>query len=535
MAKAIRNYLNAPVPQTKPLNSRQIANNAGGYSFGVSDETRLTRFLILGTDGGTYYVKEGDFTEESVLFVEDLIRRNEDLVRETTVEISKAGRAYRNDAAIFVMALLLSEGKNKSATVAAIPSVVRIGSHVYALADYITSLGGWGRAKRDAVANWFTSQSPEDLAYQAVKYRQRNGWTMRDLMRKSHPKGIDKNVGNFILGKGIQYQPEGNPPILIGFTVMQNAKSVKDVINALTVYPSLPWETIPTQYLTDLKVWKKLFENGQLRGQALLRNITRLAKLGAFADLNFAREIANALTNEEMIRKTRLHPMQYLNAYVVYSEGQLKAGHSYWSGPSREKSWTTSGIIKDALDDGFGLSFGNIEPSNKRFMISVDVSSSMTYHAAGSSNFTCAQGAGAMALITARVEPVYEVNGFSSGLVNLGLTARDSIESAFKKVQLNNFGSTNPSAPILDATRRGMEIDTFVVITDNEVNGHDIHTSRALKNYRQSTGVNAKMVVMGMAANEFTIADPLDGGMLDVVGFDSNTPKVVSDFSAGRL
>ena len=314
---------------------------------------------------------------------------------------------------------------------------------------------------------------------------------------------------------------------------MQKQTSIKGVLDVLSIYPNLPWETIPTQFLNDVRVWKKLKENGQLRGQALIRQITRLAKLGAFNDMSFAKEYADALRDEEMIRKTRLHPMQYLNAYVVYTEGQMKST-GYWSSNGRQKSWDTSGIIQDALDDGFGLSFGNIEPSNKNMMISVDVSSSMTWYAAGTSNFTCAQAAGAMALITARVEPKYVVNGFSTNLVDLGITSRDSIHGAFNRVQRHNFGSTNPSAPIRKAIQERMPVDTFVIITDNEVNS-GYHVSKDLKDYRQKTGIPARMVVMGMAANNFSIADPLDSGMLDVVGFDSNTPKVVSDFSAGRI
>lgn len=531
MAKALRNYVTRDIPVNEPLNSRQIANNGGGYSFEVTPQVKLQRFLILGTDGGTYYTKELDLTKQNVNFIRQLIKDDENLVRETAVEISQAGRAYRNDAAIFVMALLLSEGKNKAATVAAINKVVRTGMHVYQLAEFIDSLGGWGRAKRTAIAGWFLSKTPDQLAYQAVKYRQRNGWTLKDLMRLCHPVGVDKNVGNFILGK-FEDRNEA-PAILQGFTAMQAASSVTNVISVLNNYPNLPWETIPTQFLTDLKVWKKLFENGQLQGQALLRNITRLAKLGAFNDMSFAKLIADAMRDEGMIRKTRLHPMQYLNAYVVYGEGTLSGRGGFYS-DSRSKSWNTSGIISDALDDGFGLSFGNIEPSNTNMMISVDVSGSMSWTAAGTSNFTCAQAAGAMALVTARVEPKYVVNGFAGDLVNLNLTARDSIDQAFKKVQRSNFGSTNPSAPLAKAIRDNIPVDTFVIITDNEVNSGS-HPARALKDYRQKTGIPARMVVMGMAANNFSIADPLDSGMLDVVGFDSNTPKMVSDFSAGRI
>jgi 60 kDa SS-A/Ro ribonucleoprotein len=36
-----------------------------------------------------------------------------------------------------------------------------------------------------------------------------------------------------------------------------------------------------------------------------------------------------------------------------------------------------------------------------------------------------------------------------------------------------------------------------------------------------------------MASNGFSIADPDDAGMLDVVGFDSAVPQVIADFGAG--
>ena len=39
----------------------------------------------------------------------------------------------------------------------------------------------------------------------------------------------------------------------------------------------------------------------------------------------------------------------------------------------------------------------------------------------------------------------------------------------------------------------------------------------------------------GMASNGFTIADPNDRGMLDIVGFDSAAPEVISNFTLGMF
>ncbi len=36
--------------------------------------------------------------------------------------------------------------------------------------------------------------------------------------------------------------------------------------------------------------------------------------------------------------------------------------------------------------------------------------------------------------------------------------------------------------------------------------------------------------VVGMTSNGFTLADPNDRGMLDVVGFDTSVPAVIANF-----
>jgi 60 kDa SS-A/Ro ribonucleoprotein len=48
-------------------------------------------------------------------------------------------------------------------------------------------------------------------------------------------------------------------------------------------------------------------------------------------------------------------------------------------------------------------------------------------------------------------------------------------------------------------------------------------------------GIPAQLVVVGMVANRFTIADPDDAGMLDVVGMDTATPQVITDFARGQI
>jgi 60 kDa SS-A/Ro ribonucleoprotein len=81
------------------------------------------------------------------------------------------------------------------------------------------------------------------------------------------------------------------------------------------------------------------------------------------------------------------------------------------------------------------------------------------------------------------------------------------------------------------AEQHGVDVDTFVIYTDNETSAGGVHPAQALRAYRQARGIAAKLVVVGMTSSGFSVADPDDAGMLDVVGFDTATPPVIADFA----
>jgi 60 kDa SS-A/Ro ribonucleoprotein len=107
-----------------------------------------------------------------------------------------------------------------------------------------------------------------------------------------------------------------------------------------------------------------------------------------------------------------------------------------------------------------------------------------------------------------------------------------NLESALELYRTVQFGATDCAQPMLWAMRHRVEADAFVVYTDNETWAGDVHPVEALWQYRERTGIPAKLVVVGMASTGFSIADPNDAGMLDVVGFDTAAPNAIADFIA---
>ena len=157
-----------------------------------------------------------------------------------------------------------------------------------------------------------------------------------------------------------------------------------------------------------------------------------------------------------------------------------------------------------------------------------------------------------MALVTAATEHSPEIVGFHAGaggwkpgrsrfaghvdeLTPLTISPRQRFDDAVRAVSDLPFGATDCALPMRYAIEREREVDTFVIYTDSETWAGDIHPVQALREYRERSGIAARLVVVGMISNGFTIADPDDPGMLDVVGFDTATPGVISGFASGSL
>jgi 60 kDa SS-A/Ro ribonucleoprotein len=216
----------------------------------------------------------------------------------------------------------------------------------------------------------------------------------------------------------------------------------------------------------------------------------------------------------------------------------LAALRTYANGVSARgtSSWDPVQAVVDALDGAFYATFGNVEPAGTRLLLALDVSGSMAWgEVAGVPGLSPRVASAALALVTAATEPSYHLVGFTEKLAPLRISPRRRLDDAVNAVSHLSFGATDCAQPMLYALDKRLAIDTFVIYTDSETWAGEVHPIDALRHYRHVTGIPARLVVVGMVANGFSIADPDDAGMLDVVGFDTGTPQLVSAFARGAL
>ena len=376
--------------------------------------------------------------------------------------------------------------------------------------------------------------------------------THRDLLRRAHP-ARRVSAGNPTLAVTPGHERlfdwivrggtcDGLPRLVEGFVRAQASASPAETARLVAEY-RLPREAVRSDHLGSAAVWAALLDD--MPTAAMLSGLATMTRLGVLAPGSAgAATVACRLGDAGRIRRARLHPVALLAALRAYAAGRGVRGPRRWE-PVAE--------VVDALDAAFSTAFGNVEPTGRRLLLALDVSASMAWgNVAGVHGLTPREASAAMALVTAATEPRHEIVGFCAGgwfrdrgrdghpglpdgLTRLDISPQGRVDDAVRAVEGLRFGGTDCALPMVYAQALEREVDTFVVYTDSDTRAGDVHPVQALRDYRRASGIDARLVVVGMVSNGFAIADPADAGMLDVVGFDMATPQLIGDFARRAL
>jgi 60 kDa SS-A/Ro ribonucleoprotein len=500
--------------------------------------------------------------------------------------VSVKGRAPKQNPALFALAAAASLGDDagRRAALDALPQVARTTTHLLIFLDYARNfrgLGGQGMMK--AVSRWYEAKDDAGtLAYQLVKYHNREGWRHVDVLRQAHPAhrpllawaaGAPEGTRAHATGSrhadqtpASTWTRETLPPMAEAYirgTEIAGAMPVcdctqmpelpcehrkagrkaaaRDYAALIGDFPGMPWEALPQEALAHPAVWEALIGAG-MPMTALIRHLPRLTRLGLLTPMSATcRAVCAQMTDPERLKAERVHPVQVLVAARTYASGHSARG---------ESAWDPSGPVIDALDAAFYAAYPAVEPSGCRIMLAVDCSGSMAGHPAGGLPLTCREAAGAVTLAIAATEPDHLITGFTNGprrslwtdrngmgtgIKPLAITPRQRLDDALRTIDRFPMGGTDCALPMIWALEQRIEIDTFVVLTDHETWWGDIHPFQALREYRDKTGIAARLITCAFTPTEFTIADPDDGGTLDISGFDSAVPALIADFGRGDI
>ncbi|XP_054888966.1 60 kDa SS-A/Ro ribonucleoprotein isoform X2 [Poeciliopsis prolifica] len=409
--------------------SNHALNSTGAEgSWEISDKTRLCRFLCYGSDGDIYTAREqGRVSTETAGALLSLLQdgRGAEAVEEAK-RFAQGGRAVRPGPALFALALCSqhSELKTRQAAFKALREVCRDPAHLFSFVQYKKELkegmkcGMWGRALRKAVSDWYNEQDALSLAAAVTKCKQREGWSHQDLLRLSHTKPATEAVA--LISK---YVTKGWKEVQAAYADKEKSEEVVKVLSYLEVLEKvkhscdevevsglieehkLEREQLLTDHLRSKQVWSALLKEMCLH--SILKLLGKMTSNKLLEPRSAETQtICERLQNESSLKKANIHPFSILLASENYKRGQGFQGKTKWE--------ADSSILK-AMDWAFYTSFLNVEPVGKRFVVAVDVGTSLTSIVPGTAIST-AVAAAAITMIFARTEANTHVLAFCEGV-----------------------------------------------------------------------------------------------------------------------
>jgi len=360
------------VPQSLPLDERQVQNRAGGWTYEVEPMQMFRRWLVLGPGAGrgAYYATEGELVLEADNLTMALITSG-DGIKLVDELAAMRPRVPKAGPSIFALALLASFGdvETKRYIAGKIKSILWTGTDMFTFFSYVNSMRGWGRAIERMANEWY-DRNPLKLAQTMTKYRNREGWRHRDVLLKGSVRPNCPEAGmvfRYIVSrdKGNAEQMAASLAEIMGsdspaakyLLAIENcwaAAGAGDMDAALShvIDNELPREVLPTELLKYDRTWEALLPH--MGGVATIRSLGKMGSMGLLSPGHpIARKVCRRREDPAWIAGEKLHPAHLITAWSVYRQGHGDKGSLRWS--------VVPNII-GALETGFYLSFGNVEP-----------------------------------------------------------------------------------------------------------------------------------------------------------------------------
>lgn len=351
--------------------------------------------------------------------------------------------------------------------------------------------------------------------YQFAKYKSEGKavW-LRDVMRVVHPKPADE--ARAALYGRIKTNTMPNPETWeVLFT--QNGQ--------------LP----VTERKSDKDIWIGLLKSRKLGMLALLRNMRRMIASGM--DNDFAKLIADTLTNQHAVRKSKVFPYQIYMSYKAMEMSRTSLQASHYN------------ILMAALESALEMSVENVPDLGDNVWILLDTSGSMHGPMGGRQSFGhsgyVSQGptikmvemAALFAAIVFKRSATFNYNvamtRFDTDASMLNINPRDTVLTITRNIMATRQGGATYIWAALDLMPRlGFKPQTVILFSDMQVDSPSMGSKYGYDTGGRNTrtlnmfGQEAMKVAFNFAAGATTPASEVDG-WIQLAGYSDKVFKFI--------
>jgi 60 kDa SS-A/Ro ribonucleoprotein len=518
-------------------NSRMTAttetatNYHGAPTFQRPLPERVLQVLTTNTLGNTFYASAQEITAQTL-----------EVLQKAAVDIpeflAKALVYARNKALLKTVPVIglvaLSTAKDKSLFRSAFNRVVLIPDDLRTFVEWCASgkikgRKGFGGCVVEPVREWLCRMTE----YHALKYgsTQSKGFTLRDIIRMSHPKAGDAAVHERLgwLARGwdsIGPDPSPTNPSVWALELLKRTTDEAAAIRLITEF-GLPFEVVvPSVKATTPETWEALMRQAPYFN--LLRSINTYARHGLFEKPENIEYVVRRLTDKKSVEKSRLLPLRFHAAFMAYT---------------REVGYSRA--IADAMAAGLDLTFANMPsfPKGTQVCIAPDVSGSMSSEAPTRPNrsgerpkyvpqFIDIAGIFSAALLKkcgsdALLLPV------DTRLHHPRFATGDSMMSIAREIANHGGGGTSLGLPVQHLLDRKIKIGVYIGITDNEDwafgNGYGCRDSfgSLWQQYRQKVSPEARAFLVTIAPYGHAVAPSEETSVSFIYGWSEQVVSYI--------
>jgi 60 kDa SS-A/Ro ribonucleoprotein len=367
-----------------------------------------------------------------------------------------------------------------------------------------------GSTPKRCVRRWLDRRSDEAVFAAAVG----NSPSVADVVRMVHPKpgtAAREALYGYLIGRPVD--PDKLPAIVRQFEAFKRDRD-RDV-------PDVPFQMLTALDL-DRPAWTAIARRASW--QMTRMNLNTFARHGVFEDRDMVDLIAARLRDRSEIGRARAFPYQLLAAFRAAGDDVPAA-------------------IRSALEDAMELAISNVPAIEGQVYVCPDVSGSMQSPITGvrkgaTTAVRCVDVAALVSAAVLRRNPTAEVLPFEIDVVEVRLSARDSVMTNAERLAAVGGGGTCVSAPLAQLNARKAAGNLVIVVSDCE-SWADASPARGTATMREwemfrARNPKARLVLIDLQPYSTTQASER-ADILNVGGFSDQVFNVIADFAAGRL
>jgi len=482
-------------------------NQEGGRAYRRTPREALAQYAATGCFNTTFYASAGEQLE---CVLEAAAAVPTEFVAKTAIYARQRG-LMKDMPALLVAVVAARDARLLDGLFERVIDTPRmLRTFVQMVRSGVTGRKSLGSAPRRAVRRWLEARSDEQILAASVG----NTPSLADVVKMVHPKPATREreaLYAWLLGSG--GASEALPRAVRAFEDFK-AKRTDRV-------PDVPFQMLTALDL-GVREWREIAR--QAPWQATRMNLNTFARHGVFEDARTTWVVADRLRDRKAMARARVFPYQVLATFVAADAAVPR-------------------VVREALEDAMEAAIANVPRIDGQVYVCPDVSGSMRSPLTGrrqgaTTAVRCVDVAALVAASVLRHNPDAEVIPFEEDVLDVRLSARDSVMTNAARLAGIGGGGTSVSAPLALLNRRRAAGQLVVIVSDNE-SWVDAGTGRGTAtmeewNLFQRRNPGARLVLLDLQAYPTTqVVDRED--VLNVGGFSDQVFPLIADFAAGRM